>query len=697
MPAIENEDGDEDEEEVAEDKRQRFSLLSSFKAGDYNDASSSFGLVVPLKDAVMRWIAPLTLVFWLALGPVSLAQAQFGRPPAALDNRDEDQIRNWYRDYLGREVGPELKAWVELLRGGMSPLDVQATILGSDEFYNEKGRNAQTFIIETLQSITWEEPSAAEVRRWTDRLRALRGDRFSLAREILLAYADDSGVGEPSSVNLSEVANRLSEAAKLLTDTIKFEIGGTTQGRQANLKAQALVDAAEQLRRSTGVSISRPGDASQARAAIASAERSLTSLQATLSSPAGTAPSATSVARRIGDMLEEAQLSLDSGSGLPATPSRPNLPSTSRQLMTQVEAASRAVESIIQSLTGTAQVSYSSGVVVRDLDAMAARLDQLATTLAGSASRERLGWEVEALQAQAEGIEPQLLAGRPAAYTRLYWSSVTSSLEQMGETLGLAPGDRADVLRPTPAEPEVLPLVDQAIARAEVFLTGTQPLVFGVTEVPRVQRDVRGLKSRLLTLRQEAQSGEPATRQLETLTSMVASYQNAFTTWNQIVNRYRLQNPPRLSPIGESLNEVERLLKEAANLDDLTPATGSVASARVARLLATLGDELRLFRESLPLFVNYPEHRPLLTYCDQLEGYFSTLGELQQNTAAAPDAMRRQAAAMQRTVELLAVTAENVEQRARGAGGRAVEAGNRLAIQARRLASLANDLESELH
>jgi hypothetical protein len=687
----------EDDGQGEENKRQRFFAVVQFRCGGLKRCVIEARLVVPLlKDAVMRWIAPLALIFCLALGSVTPTHAQFGRAPLAASSHEEDQIRNWYRDYLGREVGPELKAWVELLRGGMSPLDVQATILGSDEFYNEKGRNTQAFIVETLQSITWEEPSAADVRRWTDRLRSLRGDRFALARDILLAHADDSGVGGSSNINLGEIANRLSEAAKLLTDTIKFEIGGTTQGRQASLKAQALVDAAEQLRRSIGISASRPGDASQAQVAITSAQRSLTSLQTTLSNPAGTAPSATNVVRRIGDMLEEARIAIDADGGLPSAASRPSPPNTNRQLVTQVQAASRAVESIIQSLTGTAYQSYSSSVVLRDLDALAARLDQLETTLAGSASRERLAWEIEALQSQADGIEPQLLAGRPPAFTRLYWSSVTSSLEQMGETLGLPSRDRSDVLRPTPAQPQVLPLVDQALARAEVFLTGTQPLVFGVTEVPRVQRDVRGLKSRLLTLRQEAQSGEPATRQLETLTSMVASYQNAYTTWNQIINRYSLQNPPRLSPIGETLNEVERLLKEAASLDDLTPATGSVASARVARLLGTLDQELRLFRESLPLFVNYPEHRPLLTYCDQLEGYFSTLGDLQQNPAAAADPMRRQAAGVQRTVELLATTADSVEQRARGAGGRAVEAGTRLATQARRLASLANDLESEL-
>ncbi len=645
----------------------------------------------------MRWIAPVFVAAFLILGRADRVWTQQGRLPFTPASREEDQIRNWYRDYLGREVGPELKAWVELLRGGMSPLDVQATILGSDEFYNEKGRNAQTFIIETLQSITWEEPSAAEERRWTDRLRALRGDRFALAREILLAHEDDAGLGNPVAPSRAEIAKRLTAAAKLLTDTIDFEIGGTTQGRQANLKVQALVDAAEQFQRYAGSATSRPANASQALQSVTGARRSLTSLQATLNSPAGTAPSATNVARRLFDMLDEAELAIDDRSSPPAGPTRPTYPPTNRDLIAQAGAASRAVESIIQSLTGTAYQSYSSSVVLRDLDSLAARLDQLQTTLAGSGSRERLAWEVEALLELADRIEPRLLAGQPPPFTRLYWSSVTSSLEQMGDTLGVAQRDSNDVLRPTPAEPQVLPLVDQAIARAEVFLTGTQPLVFGVPEVPRVQRDVRGLKSRLLSLRQEALSGEPATRQLETLTSMVASYQAAFNCWNQIISRYKLQNPPRLSPIGETLNEVERLLRQAAQSEDLTLATGSVSSSRVARLMSTLDEDLRLFRESLPLFVNYPEHQALVTYCDQLSAYFSTINSLQQNPAAAPDAMLRQAAAMQRTVELLVATAESVEQRTRAAGGRAVETGARLAAQARRLASLANDLESELH
>ena len=99
---------------------------------------------------------------------------------------EANTIRGWYRDYLGRDVGQDLPSLVNLLRGGMSPTDLQATILGSDEFFSQKGRDPQTFIRDTLQAINWSEPTYTDIQRWTDRLNQLRGDRFALAREILV-------------------------------------------------------------------------------------------------------------------------------------------------------------------------------------------------------------------------------------------------------------------------------------------------------------------------------------------------------------------------------------------------------------------------------------------------------------------------------------------------------------------------------
>src|SRR6266850_7315843 len=156
---------------------------------------------------------------------------------SVLQSPEANTIRGWYRDYLGRDVGQDLSALVNLLRGGMSPTDLQATILGSDEFYSQKGRDPQTFVRETLQAVTWSEPSYSDLQRWTDRLNQLRGDRFALAREILLS--GNSTQPQAPTVQLADVATRLSSAAQLAVQTIDFEIASTPQGRQANLQAQA--------------------------------------------------------------------------------------------------------------------------------------------------------------------------------------------------------------------------------------------------------------------------------------------------------------------------------------------------------------------------------------------------------------------------------------------------------------------------
>jgi len=151
---------------------------------------------------------------------------------AAVTNSTEaNTIRGWYRDYLGRDPGQDLPSLVNLMRGGMSPTDVQATILGSDELFSQKGRDPRTFIHDTLQAVNWAEPTPSDMQRWTDRLNQLRGDRFALAREILLSNTQP----QTGANQLADVASRLASAARLAIETIDFEIGGTTQGRQANL------------------------------------------------------------------------------------------------------------------------------------------------------------------------------------------------------------------------------------------------------------------------------------------------------------------------------------------------------------------------------------------------------------------------------------------------------------------------------
>jgi hypothetical protein len=637
----------------------------------------------------MRRIAiPLfTLLAWTALTQSAQPQTTIAQPALASRSVEADLIRSWYRDYLGRDVGPELTAWVELLKGGMSPTDVQATILGSDEFYYQKGRDPQTFVLETLQAITWSQPTNAEIRRWTDRLTALRGDRFALVREILLS----SGQPQTGGAQVVEIAHRLQSASRLLVDTIDFEIGDTTQGRQAHLKAAALSDAVEDLHRVVSRTNYRPDDA---LLSIDAARRASQALDSTLNNPPGTAPSASSIARRIGTMLTEA-----SGSIRPPVVPVPG-PGTGgsggfdlAKLQEQITAASRGTQSLVQLLTSQSYNSYTYSVVLRDLDTFSANLVNFDNLARRGTDRQRLQWELDALRTQADRIEPQLLAGRPPYFVRLYWQSVKSSLDQMRDTLGASTGG-STVLRPTPLHESIRPLVDQAISQVDVFLTGTNPLVFGVPDVPRIQRDVRNLRSRLLTMRQQAIAGDSATALQLTLNQMVGDYQAAYTRWSQVVTTYRLQRPAQLSPVGDTLNTVERMINEAIASGDLTPS----GPTQISGLMAALNGELGGMRTALVAFSGYPEQRSLNLFVEQCAGYTQSIADAQTTASTSIDSQRRLAAAMQRVIGLMQAEADSLNQRVLSAGTRdqQTRAAN-LVSQAARIGSLADEIEADLH
>jgi hypothetical protein len=612
---------------------------------------------------------------------------------------------------------------VSLLRGGMSATDLQATILGSDEFYTQKGRDPQTFVRDTLQAVTWSEPTYADLQRWTERLTQLRGDRFSLAREILLSKS------QPSSQvsQLNDVATRLNSAVRLADDTIAFEIGGTPQGRQANLQAQALRDAATQLQRAAASL--RPDDVTLA---LNNADRSYQALQSTLSNPPGTAPSAAGIVRRIGTMLSEAR---SSATGSPATtqigsytpPGAPpltpvnNTAGYNQQLvLDEIATARRATDSLSQALSSQAYQDYTYNVVLRDLDTLASRLAAIDPLARSGTSRDRLQWEVQSLGDSADRIQAQLAGGRLPYSARLYWQSVQSSLAQLRDTLGVTagsltpsslpagtfppatlPGASATIgsstinpttmLRPTALHDSMLPLIDQAAAQIDVFLAGTTPLVYGIPDLPSVQTDLRSLKNRVMALRQQAGAGQPATVLKQTLNGMIGDYQDAFDRWNRIVATYRLANPARLSPIGESLNSVEQLINQGL-------ASGGLASqgpSRAAQDLTQLNAEVSAARQALAAFAGYSEQPLLDGYLEQAAGYVVQINDAlgRQSNADA----RRLAVGLQGVLGRMQPQFDSLNQRLAGATTIDQQRVTDLQARAYRIGRLVDDVEAQLY
>ena len=644
-----------------------------------------------------------------AFGQSSAAQPIYAQPAVQPQRSAEaEQVRMWYRDYLGREPGPELTAWVELLRGGMSPVDLQATILGSDEFFNAKGRDPQTFVLETLQSVTWQQPTNQDLRRWTDRLTQLRGDRFALVREILMTNATNQPTVAAGTI--VDLSTRLVSAVRLLHDTAAFELSGTLQGQQVTLRSQATLDAAESFRRAVA---QRNFRADSLQQELVSVERSFDAVQAALSNPPGTAPSTSSIARRVSTLLSDVRASLR----LPSDPIYGDYPSTqpgtpgtgaieTQRMLAQIDSISRGTQSIIQLYQTRGSYDYTYNTTLRDLDTFAGQLDNFRLSVQRTSSPQRLQWEFQQLNDQAARIRPQVLQGTPPTFTRLYWQSVESGLLQLSDTLNRSTGtigSNPGPINPGPINPgpvyrpnqELLLTIDQAMAQSDAFLAGLTPFVFGIPEVPRLQRDIRTLKGRLAELRQSAVQGDSQFNASEQIRLMKLDFDTAYTRWSTIVEGYKLINYTKLSPVGRSIDQIDLLLQQDKTYVDVArPVYGS----RVDSLLLALSQDSAAVQTSLQNLANYSESRAISQSLAQLDGYTRTLTNLQRDRLRTYDDQRRTVALMQRIVQNIDANTLRLEDRALAARDR--DAQLRAADVRRyteRIAGVLNDLEREVN
>ena len=126
----------------------------------------------------MRRRTMITAAALLALG-VS------GFPAEALGCERSDLVQSWYGRYLNRQADPAgLDNWVRQLRNGTPPEHVQASILGSEEFYGNYGRSPEGYVTGLYTEVLGRKPCHKDIVEWCGNLRRC-GCRVKLAQQFL--------------------------------------------------------------------------------------------------------------------------------------------------------------------------------------------------------------------------------------------------------------------------------------------------------------------------------------------------------------------------------------------------------------------------------------------------------------------------------------------------------------------------------
>jgi hypothetical protein len=141
-----------------------------------------------------RWSLCAALgVVLLGVGPVWA-----GKPVPA---EYQALLRDWYARYLGRPIETTaLEFWGEKMEQSRRPMEVEADILASGEYYNRHGQNPASFIRGLFRDVLGTEPSPGHVDYWVSKMHELK-QREKVTREFLEAARKmpRSGVSPPPS------------------------------------------------------------------------------------------------------------------------------------------------------------------------------------------------------------------------------------------------------------------------------------------------------------------------------------------------------------------------------------------------------------------------------------------------------------------------------------------------------------------
>ena len=116
------------------------------------------------------------------------------QPPVGTADPQYELVQSWYQRYLHRSGNVnELSGWVTLLNRGSAPEEVEAGILGSDEFYNTHGGTPEGFVRGLFDDVLRRRPTPQEFQRWTLEASRHLNRRARVAQDLLRIYHAETG------------------------------------------------------------------------------------------------------------------------------------------------------------------------------------------------------------------------------------------------------------------------------------------------------------------------------------------------------------------------------------------------------------------------------------------------------------------------------------------------------------------------
>lgn len=469
-------------------------------------------------------------------------------------------IDGWYRRYLGRPSDPDgLAAWIEYVRRGKSLRDIQVQILASEEYFARASRRNDLFIRTLFRDELGRIPTNAEVDQWLRRMRSV-GDKRSRLIVEFLDWSDSLAQSQPTvSSNPADLTRQIVDESWVLVDTARRETVGTPVARPLVLRANALLAAADDFNRLTQSRSFRP---EQWASSLAEVNRAVVATEEMLAQASGTAPTSTSIVRRIRFITDRL------GQTVAAKPPSNviTVDYDARGLDELIEELGNEVERMVRILRFPVRPTYVDQILQRELSGFAGQVADFRGLVWDRRPKRELRAALVELQRRSAHIAPNLAAtSQPAAATD-QWRNVEEKIQKLaisldvntwpaaGDQLLYTPGTEPGKISPTAS---TITIIDAMISDVDVFLDSLTPLMTTYPDAFWLQAECRRLRANLLTLRDLARRGADPRQLRDQLRRAVDGYQRIQERYSGARRQALRLEAPNLR---DRLIELERLI-----------------------------------------------------------------------------------------------------------------------------------------
>jgi hypothetical protein len=482
--------------------------------------------------------------------------------------RPIDLVRLWYRKYLDRDVDPSgVERYVGLLRAGSSPLDCQAELLGSDEYFNRQGGTIDGFIAGLFRDVLGRNPNRADLRSWRNTFARNGNNRQVLARQFLgqAGVQVDNNAPPlppptpPPGTNRDMLA-QIIQRSEQFTALIQAEIPGSLQGRQCILRAQALQTAAVNLR-SQFASNAPPGVLVRS---LNSLERAYDALRERLARPPGTAPKSEQVANHIG-MLINALKSIppfNGGGGPPVPPPPPNAGYDQAAVLNLLNSTQGNIAQLLRSMSGT---SFIFQGLRRDIEGFSRQIEAIRQQVQRGEPLPTVQRTVFGAKRYGASITDKMRHPTLPTYWQQIWVNVEHGLASVSVALQVNAGaPQPGGLPPQPGFPgaALIAVIDSLAGEIDAYLASIAPMMAFNPQYFPLQAQLNSMRGNLLEMRQTIAVGASPLEFRPQFVEVQQNYLQLTNLFNAILGANPAFPPPSLDGISARFNELARTMPQ---------------------------------------------------------------------------------------------------------------------------------------